>query len=461
MSCLRPLAPHLVAACVLFPSCAGPAPDLRLEPRLQAATGTAGLLAFRTEGEPLDVVDATPEGAAADALPLPDAVERALRHAPELQAAFADVQVAAADADQARLFANPIVGVVWRFGNGPFAFEASLTESIVQVLTRGRRADAADRRLEAATCGALATALDVMTEAQALYATAQAVDAMLPLAEARVQALARLVEVADSRLRAGEGTQQERVLAQSRRFQAERELEALRRERREARVQLARRIGQPSGGASWTLDAFAAIEPALEDESRWVASALGARPELQAVRFELAALGDDAVLARWSPYQSASIGGETQRTPIWFTGPNAMLPLPVFDTGAVAARGADARVVAARHRLAGLAREVVAEVRVLHGEVKNRCAELVRVRDEHLPAQARVKELAESAMRAGQTDVSAVLDAEQQWLAAREAAIQLEREARLARIRLRRAVGGVAAESASDGITAADVSGGR
>lgn len=460
MSCLRPIAKHAaVAACVLFSACAGPAPDLRLEPRLKQATGTAGLLVFHTEGEPLDVPSAS--AAVPDALPLPVAVERALRHAPELQQALAEVQVAAADADQARLFANPVLGVVWRWGNGPLAFEASLTESIVQVLTRGRRADAADRRLEAAACAALATALDVMAETQTLYATAQSVDVVLPLAEARVRALARLVEVADSRLRGGEGTQQERVLAQSRRFQAERELEALRRERREARVQLARRLGEPSGSAVWTLDAFVAVDPAVEPEARWVASALEARPELQAVRFELGALGDDAALARWSPFEISTIGAETQRTPIWFTGPNAMLPLPVFDTGAVAARGADARVVAARHRLVGLARTVVAEVRVLHGEVQNRCAELVRVRDEHLPAQARVKELAEAAMRAGQTDVSAVLDAEQQWLAAKAAAVELEREARLARIRLRRAVGGVAAESASDGIAAADVTGGR
>lgn len=438
----------LLGLFVPFFACAGPLPQLSTESDLLRATGTSSLLQFRWEGGPLDV-PTTSDPAAASRLSLRDAVERCLVHAPELQEGLSQVEVALAAAEQARTFSNPVISVVWRFGQGPTAFEAGLTESIVDLLQTRRRASAADHRLEGAVSAALTIAIDLLAEVQERYAEAQAADLALPLLRERAAGLDRLLGLADSRLRAGEGSALERATVAVQRFDLDRAIEAATRAGRQTRVLLSHRLGEPSGAAEWALDAWSPPSAVAGPESAWIAAALASRPELRAQQFLLAALGDDEALASWAPWQGATIGAETQRTPVWFTGPNATVPLPVFDTGAAASHRARAEVAAARHRLTEIARGVVAEVRVAHGELQGRCAELQRVRGEQLPAQQRLVALATSAQRRGQQDAGSVLFAEQVLAVAQLAALELERDAQIARIRLRRAVGGVAAEASA------------
>ena len=98
---------------------------------------------------------------------LDDAVERAMRHDPGLQAALARVRAALAEADQARLLPNPVLSVALRFpeaGAGKPVIEAGLAADLLSVLQQPGRIKAADHRLRAASAEALTTALDLLFE---------------------------------------------------------------------------------------------------------------------------------------------------------------------------------------------------------------------------------------------------------------------------------------------------------
>ena len=416
-------------------------PVLTTDEDVRAATGIEGLVEFRGEADPVDV---SPDpGEARGSLTAREAVERGVRRSAVLQVALARVQAALAEAEQARLFENPVLSVVGRWGNGPMAFEASLSASLVQMLQTRRRASAADRRLERAASEAVAAAVDVLAETQRRYADAQAADAGARIEAETLRGLEQLVALADSRVRNGEGSAFERAQAEARRFESAQRLAAARRAAHSARLQLAEAVGQPSAAADWQLDPLDLPAATSGSEQDWIAAALQGRPELHALAFELEALGDEAALAVFWPWQGSTLGAETQRTPVWFTGPNATVPLPIFDDGSAESRRISAEVAAARHRITAAAREVIADVRTAHAASASLSVELAQLRNEGMPQKQRAVDAARAANLNGEIGREPVLLAEQELLAARAAEAELVREAVLAGIRLQRASGGV------------------
>jgi outer membrane protein TolC len=89
---------------------------------------------------------------------------------------------------------------------------------------------------------------------------------------------------------------------------------------------------------------------------------------------------------------------------------------------------------------------VIEEVRLSHEALVAHQQNLRRVREELIPVQQRRRQQAESAYRLGQADVTRLFLAEQDLRAAQARSLDIEREMSIALLRLRRAVGGVAAE---------------
>jgi outer membrane protein TolC len=177
------------------------------EQRIGDSLGLGRAVVFRAQGGPLDEPEVpSASAAAADILPLAQAVARAVRTAPGLQAALARVRVAMADADQVRLLPNPILSLSLRWGGGAPRVEAGLTEELLRALQAPRRASAADHRLRQAAADAVTAALDVAAEVQERYVTAQSLTALLPILEERRRLMERLVSAARARLDAGEGS---------------------------------------------------------------------------------------------------------------------------------------------------------------------------------------------------------------------------------------------------------------
>lgn len=424
--------------------CAATRPDPQAEASATLAVGLGDALVFKTEGGPLD--EPWGEGGDGDAdaqvsLTLADAVRRAVTTDPGLQAALARVRIAMADADQARLLPNPVLSIVLKWGPAKPQIEASLAQDLIQALQIPRRSSAADHRLRQAAADAVTVALDVTAEVQERYVGVQALDALVPLLQERLTLVRKLTDTARARREAGEGTRTEVAILDAQRVELEVEIAAAELQRREERLRLTRLIGEPSSAAIWQLEPWSAPALAAEPESRWVDVALTNRPEVQSVVWQMAALGDDYALARLLPWEGAGAGIEAERDDKWFVGPSVSVPIPVFDMGQARRARVTAEQIEARHNLTLAKRKVVEEVRVAYQTLAAGRANLDRIRNELIPLQQQRRQVTEDVYLV-ERDITPLLLAEQDLRSAQARAIDAERQATVALIRLQRAVGG-------------------
>ena len=437
-------------ALIVVTGCAAPTPSADLREPAARATAIDNTIAFQSRGGPTDVAG----GAAEAALPLADAVRLALRHDPRVGAALARVRVAQADARQARLLPNPVLSVMVRFpeGGGDPMIEAGLMADVLAVLTLPRRTSAADHRLRAASAEALGAVLDVLAEAQQQYAVAQAADEKLRVVQERRKSAADLAALARTLVETGRAAPAELLAAEAELDDMEAEQVMAESERRQARLALARLIGQPSSAAAWELDRWRPPAPVSADERAWVELALRRRPEVVAARWELAAAGDEAALAGAALFEGAEAGASAERQEgDWFTGPAIMLPLPLFDWGGPRGDKARAMRVEARHELTLARRQAVEDVRVALAELSSAVAAVEIVSGRLIPRQQQRRERAQAAFESGITGMTPVLQAEQAIQAARAKLIDLQQKASAAQYRLHRAAGGPGAAREVEG----------
>ncbi len=417
-----------------------PRPQIDHGADIAAAIGLPAPVEFRevdAEGGPIDE-----PARAGDSLTLADALRRAVTTDPALQAAMARIRIALADADQARTLPNPVLNLVLRWGSGKPQIEASLAENFVQALQSPRRASAADHRLRQASAQAITVALDVAGEVQERYLAAQASASLLPLLSERLTLLEQLASTAQARLHAGEGTRADVSTLSAQRVELLVEIDGVRLTQREERLRLARLIGEPSSQATWTLEPWTSTPITNQPESAWIDAGLRHRPEIQALAWHLKALGDEQALARLLPWEDVSAGIDAQRDGSWTVGPSLSTPLPIFDTGDARRARLTAEQMEARHQLTLEKRKVVEEIRVAFQTLAASNLNLARIHNELIPLQRQRRQLAEDAYRAGQTDVTALFLAEQDLRLAQARSIEVEHQAAMALIRLRRAVGG-------------------
>jgi cobalt-zinc-cadmium efflux system outer membrane protein len=347
-----------------------------------------------------------------------------------------------ADADQARLLPNPVLNFVLRWGPGSPQIEVSLAQDLIQAFKIPRQSSAADNRLRQAAADAVTVALDTVADVQERYVAVQTLESLVPVLVERRELLDKLVATARARLEAQEGTRSDLTTLEAQRVELDVDIAEARRQLQEERLRLARLIGEPSGLAAWRVDPWTAPALASTVEARWIDAGLQNRPEVQSVTWTLAALGDDAALARLLPWDGLGVGIDAQRDGDWTVGPSVSTPVPVFDMGQARRARVTAEQIEARHTLTLAKRKVVEEVRVAFQSLAASAANLKRVQSELIPLQQQRRQQAEDAYRAGQTDVTALFLAEQDLRAARAKAIEVEQQMSVALVRLQRAVGG-------------------
>jgi cobalt-zinc-cadmium efflux system outer membrane protein len=415
-----------------------------------ARLGLQNAIVFRTVGDPIDTTAIRP-----DVLTLSDAVRRALATDPDVQAALSRARVAQADVDQAHLLPNPILSILFRFPerSGKPVVEADLGIELLSILQRPGRISAADSRLRAATAEAMITVLDLISETQESYSGVQALDAIALVLDDRRKLMAQLVKLAQDRLANGEGTRLDTTVLDTQRLELEVEIREKHLERRRERLTLARLTGQPSSEPDWKIDPWQLPDAVEKTEAAWVATALERRPEIEAQRWELSALGVDYQLAKFSPFEQTQIGGKGERDNNWSVGPSLSAPLPFFDWGQARRAKAKALEIEALHKLTRAQRRVIEEVRKAHVAFVDfrETAELAR--DQLMPAGERRLRDTEAAYRAGQTDITALILANEDLQASREKVIELERKASSSLYKLQRAVGGVRVTPAAETVT--------
>lgn len=439
--CPGPIQPtsRLVAAALLaLGGCHAAPPDPQAEASIAAATGVAEAVVFQVEARLLDEAP-LPEGV----LTLAAATQRAVLADPRLQAALAQVRVALADAEQARLLPNPILNLqIGWFAGSPW-INALAEEDLVAALLTSRRATAADHRLRAATAAAVRAALDLVLELQASYVDVQASDALIPLLQQRLDLAERVVQLTRERAAAGDVAESDVTTLEAVRIDVQLELDLAQREQRQRRLRLARLLGEPNGIGLWPLEPLHPVPDVDSTEPEQVQLALERRPEVLELRWELAALGDEAAIAGWTVLEGGGLGPmmQKQQGDVAY-GPTLTVPLPLFDTGAVRERRAEMMRAAARHELLAVQRRIVEEVRVARATLRATRDYEERLVRELLPRLRERRSSAEAAYNSGQTDVTPLLLAEDDLRNAEVKAVLYRQQAATALLELRRAVAG-------------------
>ncbi|QOV89769.1 TolC family protein [Humisphaera borealis] len=405
--------------------------------------GTGVSVALATEGFPDDQTWSDDPAV----LPLTTALRHVLETDPKLQQSLARVRIAEAEALQARLLPNPVLTVVVRFreGGGSPIIAPSIAADLIAILRKPRQAMAADHALQSAAADALATAIDLIAETRKAYVDVQAQDALLEALRERSSVVRRMVAVAKARLEAGDATRLDLLTLQGQQLTVEQEIADAALERQSKRLILLRLLGHPSGDLEYALDPLpdAPPETAVKaSEAQWMSAAMNHRPEIEAIGWNLAALGDQEALAAFFPWDKLDAGIEAERDSAWSVGPSVALPLPLFDTGDAAKQSAFAKRVEARHKLTAIRRQVLTEVRISYRTFIAAGASLTRVREQLLPVQVQRRDQIEAAYKAGEVDLASLLLADNDVNDAREKLIELRHRVSTALTELERSVGG-------------------
>lgn len=435
----------LLLAAAMLAGCQARRPDVPAD--IARATGIEHAVVFRSQAEPLTALS---EGGTGSLTP-EQALRLAMAHDPRIQAALAQVRVAEAEANQARLLPNPILSIDLRFPHGAgsnTAFEATVTGDLLSLLQKPGQIGAADKRLRASASDALTSALDVMSEVQQAYVAVQSSEAQVANARDRGKLLQQLRDIAQKRLTAGEGTRLDVLTLDAQILQAELDLSDLLITQTEDRLNLAKLLGQVRSPAQWQLSPWEAPPGGsgggMEPEAAWIDAALLHRPEIRSKMWELRALGDDLQAAEFSPLAGGEMGVHTERDPEWRTGPTFTVPLPIFDWGQATREKILAQRIASRHELAGEQETVIQEVRLAYATYRYAGQALADATDKLLPVQRQQREMAQLAYTSGETELATLLLAETEVQLTLSKILDLQEKVTVARVKLQRAAGGAA-----------------
>jgi outer membrane protein TolC len=407
-------------------------------PLLGPASGVEAEVAFQTDGEPDEACVESAE------LSLADAVREALVHDPRVQQALARWRRAKVGADAARRLPNPLLSVAFMLGRtlSDAKVSVGISEEIAAYLQRPHKAGAADARLRGSAEEALAVALDVVAEARAAYLAAQDADARRPSAERRLEILGRLRDAHRESLREREGLPGDLTALEAEIASIDLELAELDADRIRARIELARVIGRPSDAGAWTLAAWPALPDAAGAARPWIDGALARRPEIRAIGWELAALGEERALVETWPWEGGSFGVAAEYDDGLVGGPAVEVPLRLFDSSAPRTAAIEAAESELRHRAVEARRAVIRDVRVALADEAAARRALELLDRGLLPLLEKRRGQIDEAKRAGEVEIAILVLADRELHDARARRVELERRVLEARIRLERAAGG-------------------
>jgi len=390
-------------------------------------------------------------------LGIEQALAMALRNNREIRAEVEQIAVSRADLVQAGLLPNPIVDLTLRFPFDPVTGGTFIGAQVVQSFTalwlRDGKIKAADARLNQTVLGVSDKALDLVAEVKATHARIAFGQRAVELSDENLATIRRTIDSLDARVRAGEGTTLDVNRGRQQLAKAEAERAIVMREIAKERRRMLELIGFGSESAEWTVDVGdspASAGPV--DESTAVALADSQRLDVAAARSIVEAQRAELSVEEQSRLRDFGLGAdfEREREGGKSIGPVFEVDIPIFDTNQaqIAKAGSLARVAFANYE--ALSERAVREARFAWVEWDSTARLVEQYRSSVLAISEANLSLAESALKAGQVDVTVLLDAQREAIEARQTLNDLERDAALARIELERAVGGKIPSPASE-----------
>ncbi len=377
------------------------------------------------------------------------AVAMALRNNREIRSEVEQIAATRADLVQAGLLPNPVLGLTLRFPFDPVSGGTFIGAQVVQSFTalwlRDDKIKAADARLNQ-------TVLDVSDKALRLVAGVKATHARIAfghravaIADGNLATFQQTIDSLESRVRAGEGAPLDVNRARQQLANAEARRAIVIRDLARDRRRLLELIGFASESAEWTAEADTSVTATFTpDEAAAVELARSQRLDVAAARAIVEAQRAGLSVEEASRLKDFGLGADFERSESGdkSIGPVVEVSIPIFDTNEaqIAKAGSLARAALANYE--AVSQRAVREARVAWVELDSASRLVEQYRSTALGISERNLTLAEAALKAGQADVTVLLEAQREQIDARRTLIDLERDAALARISLEQAVGG-------------------
>lgn len=383
--------------------------------------------------------------------PLSDnsAVAMALRNNREIRSQVELIAASRADLVQAGLLPNPIVGLTLRFPFDPVSGGTFIGAQVVQSFTalwlRDGKVKVADARLNQTVLDVSDKALRLVAEVRSTHARIVFGQRAVALSDENLATIRRSIESLEARVRGGEGTTLDVNRAKQQLAKAEADRVAVLRDLAKERRRMLEFTGFAAVETEWVASAHDGPSPAtVLDESSVIALAGSQRLDVAAARSIVEAQRSDLSVEEGSRLKDFGLGADFERSESGdkSIGPVIEIGVPIFDTNQaqIAKAGSLARAALAIYE--ATAHRAVREARVAWVEVDSAARLVAQYRSDVLALSERNLTLAESALKAGQADVTVLLEAQRELIDARKVLNDLEREEALARIVLSQAVGG-------------------
>lgn len=384
----------------------------------------------------------------------------ALSNSREIRSEVELIAAGRADLVQAGLLPNPVLSLTMRFPFDPVEggtfVGVSLVEQFTTLWLRGPRMRAADARLNQTVLTVSDKALRLAADVKSSHARLVYGQRGVALTEKSLDMLHRSVEALQGRVDAGEGTSLDVRRGRQRLAALQSELVRQQRDLASERRRLLELMGLATADADWLAsdngDLPRPILPSDLTEDAVMKLAVGQRLDVAASRELADASAADLTEQERSRLSDLAAGVDFERDVdgAKTIGPTFDIQIPIFDfnQARIARAGSVAR--SALDSFEAATQQAVSQARVAYIETTATAQLATTYRDEVLSLAEGNIAPAEGALRAGEADVTVLLDAQNELIEARKALNDLDAEAALARIALEYAVGGRLATPSTD-----------
>lgn len=319
----------------------------------------------------------------------------AVLNSSQVQEVYAELGVAGAALTSARTVHNPELDAELLFpldSGGETRIELSAVQDVTDLLAILPRARGADASLKAARRRAVATTVAAAAHARARFYAAAAATQQLSLRRTIAEAAGASAALARSLHAAGNIT--DLALTRELVFEEEALLEVTAAEAAatSARERLNATLGLHGQETGWrTAETVPDVPERLEDLRDLEREAVTASLELEALRWDLEAGGQQIGLARFESFvPRLGLGAAAKREDGWHAGPIVTLSLPIFDWGSGKRAGAWAEVRRLQHRYTGAAVTLRAMARAARTRLIAAHARAHRMKTTVLPLRERL-----------------------------------------------------------------------
>ena len=352
-----------------------------------------------------------------DGLEESEAVATGLANNSLFQAALAQLGMAAGDAVQASLIANPQVLIY--FPSGAKEGQYTLYAPIESYFLRPTRVKVANREYRRIGDQLVQNGLNVARDIRLAYVELTLATEQSQLAEEAVEIRQGIADLTRNRFKDGDISELETIASKVDALNANAMRGVQKQNVAISHARLASLIGIPSIDTPLMPMKLETIALPTMDEKQLIDTALACRPDYHAARWSVAAACERSTLSRWLFWRVDSVVDVRHGPDYTRTGTGLRFDLPIFNRNEGGIVRADWELNAAMHTRDAIHDQIYQDVRVAARQLNQVQSNLKILETEVLPNLSEAVEIAKKGFADGGTDYLLVLQTTTQYLDAR------------------------------------------